>query len=246
MYPFPQSVNPAVRSHLDAQTAFLNDMSKSLFQSFQQMCNLNIQLVQTMLEESTIAGQQMLTADRQTTALSAAAARAQPASEKLRAYQQHISRLAADAQVQLAKVAEEHVQNTTRTAQQLAQEVARTANEETERGIRTQQETLRQFSDPFAQAAERQAASAWESAEKAGASLQSGAQGMRQGAQSGSQGGSSQSGSSQSGSSQSGSAHGSSAQGGSTGGSAADLRSQMEHADSQSQANRPGSPSRNP
>jgi phasin family protein len=201
MYPFPQSVNPAVRTHLDAQTAFLNDMSKSLFQSFQQMCNLNIQLVQTMLEESTIAGQQMLTADRQTNALSAAAARAQPASEKLRAYQQHISRLAADAQVQLAKVAEEHVQNTTRTAQQLAQEVARTANEETERGIRTQQETLRQFSDPFAQSGNGQASSGSER-ERAGASLQSGAQGMSQGG--GAQGGNFQSGSSQGGSSQGG------------------------------------------
>jgi hypothetical protein len=257
MYPFPQSVNPAVRSHLDAQTAFLNDMSKSLFQSFQQMCDLNIQLVQTMLEESTIAGQQMMTADRQTNALSAAAARAPAASEKLRAYQQHISRLAADAQVKLAKVAEEHVQNTARTAQQLAQEVARTSNEETERGMRTQQETLRQFSDPFAQAAERQATSAWETMERAGASMQSGAQqAMRQGSaqggsqQSGSQqggsqqSGSQQSGSQQSGSQQSGSTQGSSAQGGSGGGSSADLRGQMEHAEGQS--HRPGSPSRNP
>ena len=64
MYPFSQSVTPAVRTHLDAQTAFMNDMSKSLFQSFQQMCNLNIQLVQTMLEETALASQQILTADR--------------------------------------------------------------------------------------------------------------------------------------------------------------------------------------
>jgi hypothetical protein len=242
MYPFPQSVNPAVRSHLDAQTAFLNDMSKSMFQSFQQMCDLNIQLVQTMFEESTIASQQMLTADRQTNAISAAAARAPAASEKLRAYQQHISKLAADAQVKMAKVAEEHVQNTARTAQQLAQEVARTANEETERGIRNSQETLQQFSDPFKQIADRQAQSAWESVEKAGASLQSGAEGMRQGAQGSAQSGSSQGGNYQSGSAQSGSHQGSSGQGGSAGGSAADLRGQMDHNDGQ--AHRPGSPSR--
>jgi phasin family protein len=198
MFPFPQSVTPAVRTHLDAQTAFLNDMSKSMFQSFQQMCDLNIQLVQTMLEETTLASQQLLTADRPGSTLSAAASRAQPASEKLRAYQQHISRLAADAQVKLAKVAEEHVQTTTRTAQQLANEVARTANEETERGIRTGQETLRQFSDPFAQSGNGPAASASER-ERAGASLQSGGQGMSQGG---------------------------SAQGGSSGGSAADMQGQ--------------------
>ena len=149
MYPFLQSVHPAVRSHLEAQTAFMNDMSKSLFQSFQQMCDLNIQLVQTMLEETTIASQQLLSADRQSELLSAAAARAQPTSEKLRAYQQHISRLAADAQVELARVTEQHVQSTSRTARALADEVARTATEEPERGLRKQQETVQRFVDPF-------------------------------------------------------------------------------------------------
>jgi phasin family protein len=149
MYPFSQSVTPAVRTHLDAQTAFMNDVSKSLFQSFQQICNLNIQLVQTMLEETALAGQQILTADRQTEVLSAAASRAQPTTEKLRAYQQHISRLAADTQVEFARVTEQHVQNTTRTARQLADEVARNASEETQRGLRQGQDTLQRFVDPF-------------------------------------------------------------------------------------------------
>ena len=149
MYPFPQTIAPAVRTHIDAQTAFMNDMSKSLFSSFQQMCDLNIQLVQTMLEETTLAGKQVLSADRQSELLSAATSRTQPAAEKLRAYQQHIARLAADAQVELARVTEQHVQNTTRTARALADEVARDATEQTERGLRAQQETVRQFSDPF-------------------------------------------------------------------------------------------------
>jgi phasin family protein len=150
MYPFPQTVAPAVKTHVDAQTAFLNDMSKSLFRSFQQMCDLNIQLMQTMIEETTLASKQVLSADRQTELLSAATARAQPTSDKLRAYQQHITRLAADAQVELARVTEQHVQNTTRTARALADEVARDATEQTERGLRAQQETVRQFADPFA------------------------------------------------------------------------------------------------
>lgn len=150
MYPFPQTVTPAVRSHMDAQTAFLNDMSRSMFRSFQQMCDLNIQLVQTLVEESTLASQQVLSADRQTELLGAAAARAQPTTDKLRAYQHHISRLAADAQVELARVTEQHVQNTSRTARALVDEVTRTAAEETERNIRTQQEALRSAADPFA------------------------------------------------------------------------------------------------
>lgn len=150
MFPYPNAVNPAVRTHVDAQTAFLNDVSKSIFRSFQQMIDLNIQLAQTMLEETTLAGKQVLSADRQSELLSAATSRAQPASDKLRAYQQHITRLAADAQVEMARVTEQHVQNTSRTARALADEVARDATEQTERGLRAQQETVRQYADPFA------------------------------------------------------------------------------------------------
>ncbi|MBQ5948035.1 TIGR01841 family phasin [Massilia sp. ST3] len=150
MYPFPQSVTPAVRSHLDAHAAFVNEMSKSLFRSFQNMCDLNIQLAQTLLEETTLASQQVLSADRQTELLSAAAARAQPTTEKLRAYQQHIARLAAESQVELARVTEQHVQNTSRTARALVDEVARSTAEEAERGIRSQQDAMRSMADPFA------------------------------------------------------------------------------------------------
>jgi phasin family protein len=149
MYPYSQAVTPAVRNHLEAQTSFINDLSKSVFRSFQQVIELNIQLAQTLLEEGTTASQQLLTSERQTDAIGAAASRAQPATDKLRAYQQHISRVAADAQVDLTRVTEEHVQKTAQTARALADEVARVAQEETERGMRKQEETLRQFSDPF-------------------------------------------------------------------------------------------------
>jgi phasin family protein len=155
MYPYSQAVTPAVRNHLEAQTLFVNDLSKSMFRSFQQVIELNIQLAQTMLEESTTASQQLLTSERQTDAIGAAASRAQPATDKLRAYQQHISRVAADAQVDLTRVTEEHVQKTAQTARALADEVARVAQEETERGMRKQEETMRQFSDPFSTSGSR-------------------------------------------------------------------------------------------
>lgn len=173
MYPFSHSVTPAVRSHLDAQMAFLNDLSKAVFHSFQQLCNLNIQLVQTMLEETAMAAQQMCTADR-ADVLGAAAARVHPATEKLRAYQQHVSRVAADAQVDMARVTEQHVQETARTARALADEVARAASEETERSIHSQQETMRKFTDPF-----RGAESVFRA--NSGVSMQSGQQGNAQG-----------------------------------------------------------------
>ncbi|HEU4845900.1 MAG TPA: TIGR01841 family phasin [Burkholderiaceae bacterium] len=161
MYPFQQTVTPAARTHLEAQLSYFNDMSKSLFRTLQQYSDLNLQLAQTMLEESTMSGQQMLMACRPTELLAAAAAHAQPAAEKLRAYQQHVSRIAADTHVDLAKVAEEHVAETSRTAKALADEVARVASEETEKTMRTQQDTMRKFTDPFERLADsgmRQAA----------------------------------------------------------------------------------------
>lgn len=153
MYPFSPSVTPAVRSHLDAHVAFVNDLSKSLSRSFQSMLELNLQLGQSLLEESTIASQQLLTANRATDAISGAASRAQPVSEKLRAYQQHISRVAADAQVDMARVTEQHVQHTSRTARALADEVKRAATEETEQSKRQQEESVKNFRDPFEQSA---------------------------------------------------------------------------------------------
>jgi len=149
MFFFSHSDAPAVRAHLNAQTAFLNDMSKSLSRSFQEMCQLNIQLGQTMLEESTLIGQQLLTTERPADIISATAGRAHPASEKLRAYQQHLSQVTANTQVEFAKVAEQHVQETSRTARALAQQVASTTVEQTERAVRHQEESLKNFRDPF-------------------------------------------------------------------------------------------------
>lgn len=151
MYPFSHSVTPAVRSHLDAQVSFFNAMSQSMSRSFQNLCQLNMQLGQTLLEESSIATQQLLTTESATDALSISASRAQPAADKLRAYQQHISRVLADAQIDLAQVTEQHSPLTARTARQLADEVAKVATEETEKNSRKQHETLEQFQDPFRQ-----------------------------------------------------------------------------------------------
>lgn len=150
MYPFSQTVTPAAKTHMEAQLSFFNDLSKSLFRTVQQYSDLNIQLAQTLLEEGAQTGQQLITSHRPTEAIAAAASRAQPAAEKLRAYQQHLSRIAADTHVDLSKVAEEHVQETSRTAKALADEVARVTSEETEKTLRKHQDAVDKFSDPFA------------------------------------------------------------------------------------------------
>jgi phasin family protein len=117
--------------------------------SFQQVGQLNMQLSQTLFEEAANVGQRLLTTDRPTEAMSAAAARAQPAADKLRAYQQHLGEIASATQVELTRVTEQHVQETSRTARALAEDVTRVAAEETNKSLRQQEETVKNFRDPF-------------------------------------------------------------------------------------------------
>ena len=149
MYPYSRSVTPAAKNHLEAQLAFFNGLSKSLFHSAQQFNDLNMQLAQGLLEESTITSQNLLTVERVEDVFQVAAASGQPAAEQLRKYQQQVSRLAADTQVELANVAEQHVNETSRTAKALAEEVASTASEETEKNVRKQQEAMQRIAEPF-------------------------------------------------------------------------------------------------
>lgn len=149
MFSYSPSSNPALRSHVDSQLAYFNDLNQVLAGSFQAVCEANLKLGQTMIEETMSAGQRMLSSERGVDALGAAAVHAQPASDKLRAYQQHLSRLAAETQVELARVNEQHGPETTRTAHALVDEVTRAASEESARSMQQQQDVLKKFRDPF-------------------------------------------------------------------------------------------------
>lgn len=149
MFPYSPSSNPAVRSHVDSQLAWFNDLNKTLTGSFQAVCQANLKLGQTMIEETMNASQRMLSSERPLDAMGAAASHAQPASDKLRAYQQHLSRLAAEVQVELARVTQQHSPEAARTAHALADEVTRAATEETARSMQQQEDVLKKFRDPF-------------------------------------------------------------------------------------------------
>ena len=150
MFPYSKAVAPALQSHLESQTAYFNDISKSLFETIQNLSQVNMQLVQTMIEECNHCAQHVLSTDHPAPLIDAVASRALPASEKLRAYHQQLSRLAADSQVAIARISEEHAPKTSSTAQKLAEDVTRTAAEETQRSMEKQQETMRSFTNSFA------------------------------------------------------------------------------------------------
>jgi phasin family protein len=146
MYP-NQPITPAAKSHLNAQWSFFNDMSKTAFRSAQKITELNIDFAQTLMEESTQAGQELLSAKMPVEILSSTAEKIYPLAEKIRSYQRYLMRIAADAQVDLSKCAEEHVQETSHTAQALADEVIKMTTEEIEIVKQRQLDAVRQASD---------------------------------------------------------------------------------------------------
>jgi len=101
MHPFPQSVIPAVYSHLNAQVAFFSELPLAVSRSFQQAYWMNMQLGQTLIDEALLVGLSMVPTKRATETPSVAASHTQPTAEKPRADQQCLSQPTADAQVDL-------------------------------------------------------------------------------------------------------------------------------------------------
>ena len=149
MFEFYASTSPAAKAHLDSQLSMFKDLSHQLFDSAQRLNELNIQLAQTLMEETTTNINQILCAKDANEVMSVVSSQAQPAADKLRAYQQHLADIAAGTQVNLAKTAETHVPKTARTAQELASEVARKASEETEKATQRQKAAAEKATAPI-------------------------------------------------------------------------------------------------
>jgi phasin family protein len=149
MQTFPQVITPAVKAHLDEQFSLFSDMSKNLFSTMQKVNELNMQVAQTVLEESISSAQQVLEAKDPIEAITIATSQAQTAAEKLRAYQQHLTSIAAGTQVDLAKTAESHVPQATRTAAAVVEEVTQRAAEETEKSRQRQRSAMEKLTNPI-------------------------------------------------------------------------------------------------
>jgi phasin family protein len=155
MSTFNQRIKPVTEAHVNAQFSFLEDMSKTVFQSFQKISELNLQLTQTFISDSTRLGRDIASAEKPAQILSATAAQAQPTADKLREYKDNLARISADAQAELTRCAERHVPETSRTAKALAEEFVKISAEETQKAMQVQQDTMRKAASAADGAAQR-------------------------------------------------------------------------------------------
>jgi len=149
MFLFNQSLPPSAKAHLESQFTFVSELSKQMFTTVQKINDLNISIAQNVLQDTLNSTREVASAQNPYEALSIAAGQVQPAAERLRAYQQHLTNIAANTQVDIAKTAEVHVPATSRTASALADEVARRANEETQKATQRQKATLDKLATPI-------------------------------------------------------------------------------------------------
>lgn len=144
-----ETITPAVKSHLEAQLSFYNDITKRMFDSAQQIVELHLHLSQTFIDELMAASQQLLSAKDPAEFASIMATQTQPAVEKVRAYQQRLSSILAGTQAELTKAAETHMPETSRTAVAVADELMRKASEETEKATQRQKEVIERIGKPL-------------------------------------------------------------------------------------------------
>ncbi|HEY8102466.1 MAG TPA: phasin family protein [Burkholderiaceae bacterium] len=144
-----QKDSPAANAYFQSQFSMYSDLTKQFFNAAQRVNELNIQVTQTLIDEALSNTQQVLSAKDPTEVLSVIAGQAQPNAEKVRAYQQHLTDIAANTQVDIIKSAENHIPEASRTVQDMAKEVQRKAAEETEQMTQRQKSAMEKLTSPI-------------------------------------------------------------------------------------------------
>jgi phasin family protein len=143
------SQSPALQSQLETQFSLLTDMTKGIYESMQRLNELNIQVAQTVMQETMSVARDVLQASNPNEALSVTAGQAQPAAEKVRAYQQHVQNILTETQANIAKTVGAHVPNVTRATEEAVREVAQNASEETAKATKRQKEAMEKLTTPI-------------------------------------------------------------------------------------------------
>jgi phasin family protein len=147
---FDQQTSPSAKAYMESQFTFLSEMSTQMLGAIQKVNDLNIRIAQASLQDALVSAREVYCAQGPYEALSIAAGQVQPAAEKLRAYRQHLTDIAARTQADLAKTAEVHIPETSRTATAVADELARATAEKAQKAAQRQKETIEKMASPIA------------------------------------------------------------------------------------------------
>lgn len=139
---FTQAITPAIRSYLEVQVSFMTDMGNRMFDAAQSTIELNLRLAKELLEDMTRANRQLMQTTGAQEFASTAGGQLQPSAQRWRNYQQQLSNVVANANVEMTKVAQTHLPEVRRSAAAMADDVVRAAAQEAEKAVQRQREVL--------------------------------------------------------------------------------------------------------
>ena len=121
------SDNPALRSHLESQVDFLNEFSQRAFDTARQLSEMNLKLARQTIEGSVHASHELIGCTDPVQFSQTAMKQLQPATERLRSWQEHLLRVLAGAQADFTHAAEARIPEASRSAGAVADELVRHA-----------------------------------------------------------------------------------------------------------------------
>ena len=122
---------PALRAHLESQVDFMNQCTQKACDTLREVSEMNLKLARQMVEGTMHASHEMLNCTDPMQLSQAAIKQVQPATERLRTYQQHLLTVMAGAQAAFAHAAETRIPAATRSASAIADEIVRHAGADT-------------------------------------------------------------------------------------------------------------------
>jgi phasin family protein len=122
------SDNPALRAHLESQVDFMNEFTQKMYDTLRQVSEMNLKLARQAIEGSIYASRELLSCTDPMQFTQVAMKQIEPATERLRAYQQHLLSVLAGAQADLTHAAETRMPEASRSASAVADEMVRHAS----------------------------------------------------------------------------------------------------------------------
>lgn len=142
MFAFPEQFSNATKANLDSQLTILSSLTSKAFDGMEKLVELNITAAKVTLEESSQAAKQLLSAKDPQEFFSLSAAQAQPTTEKAISYGRQVAAIAAGAQAEFSRAAEEQIAETNRKVISLVDEVTKHAPAGTESAVAALKATI--------------------------------------------------------------------------------------------------------
>jgi phasin family protein len=121
------SDNPALRSHLESQANFMTELTNKAVDTLHQLSELNLKLARQTIEASIYSSRELLNCSDPMQLAQVAMKQVQPATERVRTYQQHLLNVLAGAQADFTHAAEARIPAAGRSASAAADDMARHA-----------------------------------------------------------------------------------------------------------------------